>query len=123
MNYGINHNCYHTVKSMRIIFADGSLLDTGDKESCRNFVATHRDLIFEIEEIHRQAIQNEKIKHKISKKFRLKNTCGYGVNALIDFDDPIQIIQHLMIGSEGTLGFVSQATFETVHDAPLEPQP
>ncbi len=120
MNYGINHNCYHTVKSMRIIFADGSLLDTGDKESCRNFVATHRDLIFEIEEIHRQAIQNEKIKHKISKKFRLKNTCGYGVNALIDFDDPIQIIQHLMIGSEGTLGFVSQATFETVHDAPLK---
>ena len=64
--------------------------------------------------------QHRKIKHKISKKFRLKNTCGYGVNALIDFDDPIQIIQHLMIGSEGTLGFVSQATFETVHDAPLK---
>ena len=64
--------------------------------------------------------QYRKIKDKISQKFRLKNTCGYGVNSLIDFDDPIQIIQHLMIGSEGSLGFVSQATFETVHDAPLK---
>lgn len=120
ISYGIKYNCYHTIKSMRIIFADGSLLDTGDKESCRKFTASHRELISEIEEIHRQAIQNEKIRDKISQKFRLKNTCGYGVNSLIDFDDPIQIIEHLMIGSEGTLGFVSQATFATVHDAPLK---
>mgnify|MGYP000938699471 CR=1 FL=1 len=120
MSYGIQHNCYHTIKSMRIIFADGSLLDTGDIESCKNFIDSHPELISEIEEMRYQAIQNEKIKNKISEKFRLKNTCGYGVNSLIDFDDPIQIIQHLMIGSEGTLGFVSQATFETVQDAPLK---
>jgi len=35
---------------------------------------------------------------------------GYSLNALVDFplDNPIEIIKHLMIGSEGTFGFVSQ---------------
>ncbi len=38
----------------------------------------------------------------------MKNTTGYGLNALVDFDDPVQILAHLMIGSEGTLGFISR---------------
>ncbi len=38
----------------------------------------------------------------------------------VDFplDDPIEIIKRLMIGSEGTLGFVSQATYNTVPEWP-----
>ena len=119
-NWGIRHNCYNTIRSMRIIFADGSVLDTADKESCDAFIATHPQLITEIEQLHKDAVSNEAIREKIASKFQLKNTCGYGINSLIDFSDPIQIIQHLMIGSEGTLGFVSEATFETVHDAPLK---
>lgn len=45
---------------------------------------------------------------------------GYSLNALVDFpaDDPIEIIKHLIIGSEGTLGFVSQATYNTVPEWP-----
>jgi len=105
---------------MRIIFADGSLLDTGDSESCRSFVSLHPQFIDEIMQLHRDATEKEVIREKIARKFQLKNTCGYGVNSLIDFEDPIEIIQHLLIGSEGTLGFVSQVTFETVHDAPLK---
>ncbi|MBK5195863.1 MAG: FAD-binding oxidoreductase [Proteiniphilum sp.] len=119
-SYGIRHNSYNTVKSMRIIFADGSLLDTADSESCRSFRASHPQLISEITQLHLDAKGNDVISEKITRKFQLKNTCGYGVNSLIDFRDPIAIIQHLMIGSEGTLGFVSQATFETVHDATLK---
>lgn len=119
-SYGIRHNSYNTVKSMRIIFADGSLLDTADRESCRSFITSHPQLLREIDQLHREATGNEAIHAKIARKFELKNTCGYGVNSLIDFDDPIAIIQQLMVGSEGTLGFISQATFETVHDAPLK---
>lgn len=119
-SFGIKHNSYHTVKSMRIIFSDGTLLDTADSGSCRAFIESHPVLIEQITRLHRDAAENETIRTKINRKFQLKNTCGYGVNALVDFSDPIHIIQHLMIGSEGTLGFVSQATFETVHDAPLK---
>jgi len=119
-SYGIKHNSYNTIKSMRIIFADGTLLDTGNIDSRNSFIHTHPELIAEIKDLHDIATKNLTIRNKIDRKFQIKNTCGYGVNSLIDFDDPIDIIQQLMIGSEGTLGFISQATFNTVHDAPLK---
>lgn len=119
-SYGIRYNSYNTVKSMRIIFADGSLLDTSDSDSCSAFISEHPQLISAIKQLREEATSNKAIRDKILSKYKLKNTCGYGVNSLIDFNDPISIIQHLMIGSEGTLGFISQVTFETVHDAPLK---
>lgn len=47
-------------------------------------------------------------------------TAGYSLNALVDFptSDPIEIIKRLMIGSEGTFGFVSRATYNTVPEWP-----
>ncbi len=119
-SYGIKYNSYNTIKSMRIIFADGTLLDTGNSESRESFKASHSQFISEIMSIHKEAVEDEEIKNKITHKFQLKNTCGYGVNSLVDFEDPIDIIQHLMVGSEGTLGFISQATFQTVHDPSLK---
>ena len=59
---------------------------------------------------------SEKIRHK----FELKNTCGYGINALIDFTDPFDILEHLMVGAEGTLGFISSVTMKTVPEFPLK---
>ena len=53
---------------------------------------------------------------KIKRKYRLKNTTGYSVNALIEHEDPIKMIQHLMVGSEGTLAFISDVTFIAVED-------
>ncbi len=44
----------------------------------------------------------------------MKNTTGYSLNALVDFEDPIDVLAHLLIGSEGTLGFISEITYRTV---------
>lgn len=48
----------------------------------------------------------------------MKNTMGYGINALLDFDTPVRILEHLVIGSEGTLAFVAEARFRTI---PIRP--
>lgn len=119
-SYGILHNSYHTLKSMRIILSDGTLLDTADRVSRSDFLASHRELCDELLRLREATTSKPEIRNRIIRKFELKNTCGYGVNALIDFEDPVDILQHLMVGSEGTLGFISQATFETVHDARLK---
>ena len=56
----------------------------------------------------------------VRRKFAIKCTTGYSLNALVDFptSDPVEIIKRLLIGSEGTLGFVSQATYNTVPEWP-----
>ena len=57
---------------------------------------------------------------RISHKYKIKNTTGYSLNALVDYTDPIDILAHLMIGSEGTLGFISRITLLTVAEDPFK---
>ena len=63
---------------------------------------------------------NTKLAERIRHKFKIKNTTGYSLNALIDYEDPIDILSHLMIGSEGTLGFISRITYNTVVEDPFK---
>jgi len=113
---GTAQNSYQTVSSMRIIFYDGTLLDTADESSRTSFLAKRRDLVAGIEELSREVKDNEVLAGRIRDKFKIKNTTGYSLNALIDFDDPIDIITHLLIGSEGTLAFISEITYQTVDE-------
>ncbi len=53
-------------------------------------------------------------------KYRTKNTTGYSLNAFLDFDTAVDIFQHLIIGSEGTLAFIAEATLNTVPDLPVK---
>ena len=48
----------------------------------------------------------------------IKNTTGYGLNALLDYDTPLSMFAHLLVGSEGTLAFIAEAVLNTV---PVEP--
>jgi D-lactate dehydrogenase len=73
-------------------------------------------LIKEIETLRDQIKKDESLFNQIQNKFKIKNTTGYSINALVDYHDPIDIIKHLMVGSEGTLAFISNVTFKTVID-------
>lgn len=116
---GTAENSYKTVDSMRIILADGFVLDTSSEESKEQFRQTHPQLIQEITDMVADVAANKELSERIANKFRMKNTTGYSLNALVDFNDPFEVIQHLMIGSEGTLGFIAEITYKTVVEHPF----
>ena len=117
---GVKQNTYHTLKDMRIVFVDGTVLDTSDEASRAAFLKSHAKLVEGIVDLAKRVQADEQLSQLIRKKHAIKCTTGYSMNALVDHpvDDPIEIIKRLMIGSEGTLGFVSQATYNTVIDHP-----
>jgi D-lactate dehydrogenase len=116
---GTAENSYKTVDGMRIIFADGTLLDMADPKSKDQFRQTHSQLIQDISEMAASVKANEALASRIGRKFKMKNTTGYSLNALIDFSDPFEVIEHLMIGSEGTLGFIAEISYKTVVEHPF----
>jgi len=113
---GTAQNSYHTLDGMRIVLADGTVVDTRDAESRAAFAQARPDVVEGLAALARDTHADEGLAQRIRHKYRLKNTTGYGLNALLDFDDPIDILAHLMIGSEGTLGFISEITYRTVEE-------
>ncbi|MBL8258889.1 MAG: FAD-binding oxidoreductase, partial [Candidatus Competibacteraceae bacterium] len=113
---GTAQNSYQTLKSMRVMLADGAVLDTGDPASRDAFRASHGDLLERLAALGQRTRADAALAERIRTKFKIKNTCGYSLNALVDFEDPFEILQHLMIGSEGTLGFIAEITYRTVEE-------
>lgn len=117
---GTAENSYKTLHSMKIIFHDGSVLDTSDEKSKSAFLNSHAGLITDLGSLAESVKKNTPLADRIRRKYKMKNTTGYSLNALVDFEDPFEIIQHLMIGSEGTLGFISEITYKTVPELPFK---
>ena len=117
---GTAQNSYKTIAGMRIVLADGTVLDTRDESNRNSFRESHPKFISDIDCLAKSAAINDSLVEKIRKKYRMKNTTGYSLNALIDFTDPFDIIDHLMIGSEGTLGFIASINYKTVVEHPFK---
>ena len=113
---GTAQNSYQTLQSLRVVLADGTALDTGSSDSRLAFAAARPALLTELAALAREVQTDSKLADRIRRKFAIKNTTGYSLNALVDYQDPFEILQHLMIGSEGTLGFISEITYRTVPD-------
>lgn len=121
MNSGIMENSYSTVSEIRVVLSDGTILDTSSQESCNSFRKTHSQIISKLENLAKRVKENSELKAKIEHKYRIKNTTGYGINSLVDYTDGIDIIKHLLIGSEGTLGFISDITYKTLDAGTVDP--
>jgi D-lactate dehydrogenase len=117
---GTAQNSYRTLAGLRVILADGCLLDTEDAASVAEFKRSHAALVEELTLLGAQTRDDNVLAARIRHKYRIKNTTGYSLNALIDYTDPIDILSHLMIGSEGTLGFLSRISLNTVVEDPCK---
>ncbi|WP_304149255.1 FAD-binding and (Fe-S)-binding domain-containing protein [Helicobacter bilis] len=117
---GVKQNSYNTIKSARFILHNGTILDTSENaspsENLESFLQTHKDKADSLLALREEILQDTELCELIKRKFAIKNTTGYSINALLDFSEIKDIINHLFIGAEGTLGFVSSVEYECVED-------
>jgi D-lactate dehydrogenase len=115
---GTAQNSYQTVDAMKLVLADGTQLDTADPESRRAFAAARPDVVQGLAAIRDEIDADPSLRRRIAEKFRIKNTTGYSLNAFVDHRDPIDILLHLLVGSEGTLAFMAEITYRSVPELP-----
>lgn len=114
MSCGTHANSDRELESVRMVFADGSVLDTGDKASREAFRASHPDFIKGIEELRDEILADKELSDRIRYKYSIKNVTGLNIFPFVRFQDPFDIMAHLLVGSEGTLAFMSQVTMKTL---------
>lgn len=114
MSCGTHANSDRELESVRMVFADGSVLDTGDEASREAFRAGHPDFIKGIEDLRDEILADKELSDRIRYKYSIKNVTGLNIFPFVRFKDPFDIMAHLLVGSEGTLAFMSQVTMKTL---------
>ena len=116
MNCGVHANSDRMMVSARLVLTDGTIVDTGDEKSREEFRKTHADFIRKIEELRDRVRADKELAERIRTKYSIKNVTGLNLRPLIAYDDPFDIMAHSMVGSEGTLAFLSEVTMRTLRD-------
>jgi len=114
MRCGVTRDSYSTVRSMTLVLASGTTIDTAEARAAERFAAEEPELAAGLVAIRDEIRADAELSERIRRKFAIKNTTGYRLCAFLDADEPLEILRRLVVGSEGTLAFVAEAVFETV---------
>jgi D-lactate dehydrogenase len=114
MRCGTTLDSYSTVRSLTFVLPSGTTIDTAAPDAAERFQREEPELAAGLAAIRDEIRADADLRERIRRKFAIKNTTGYRLCAFLDEDEPVQIFRRLLIGSEGTLGFVAEAVFETV---------
>ena len=114
MSCGIEFNSDRMLSSARLVFPDGTILDTGSSESRDAFMKVHPEIIEGIASLREEVIADQELSSRIERKYSIKNVTGLNLLPFLRYSDPFEILAHLMVGSEGTLAFMSLVRMRTL---------
>lgn len=117
---GVTLNAYHTVRNIRLVLPNGKAFYTGLETDYERFRMECPEIFQAFAAIQQQILHDQQLYERIRQKYCTKNTVGYSLNAFVDYVHPLDILAHLLIGGEGTLAFIAEASLETVPDHPYK---
>ncbi|SDP45506.1 D-lactate dehydrogenase [Nakamurella panacisegetis] len=119
MACGTEFNTYRTLESAVLVLPSGTTIDTGRADSDRQLAALEPELYAGLVRLRDRVRADPASVRTLRQQFSMKNTLGYGLNAFLDHHDPVDLLLHLVVGSEGTLAFVADAVWRTVAVKPV----
>ena len=117
---GVKDNAYHTLASLRFILPNGQCYDTLDASADFQLATQSPEIHSGLLALKKRIEGDKQLSGRIREKYTRKNTLGYSLNAFLDYETPMDILEHLMVGSEGTLGFISKIRLKTLPDHPFK---
>ncbi len=114
MRCGTTADAYSTVRSMTLLLASGTLIDTAAPGAEERFAAAEPALAGGLLALRDELLADAELAQRVRRKFEIKNTTGYRLCALLDAETPLEIFRRLVVGSEGTLAVIAEAVIETV---------
>ncbi len=114
MSCGTEFNTYNTIESAVLVLPDGTIVDTAAENADERLREQAPDLHAGLLRLRDRVRSDPATVAEVRRQYAIKNTMGYGVNAFLDFDTAAELLLHLVVGSEGTLAFVAEATLRTL---------
>jgi D-lactate dehydrogenase len=114
MRCTLERNAYHTVSSLTLLLASGTVIDTAAPDAEAAFAAAEPELAAGLMQLRSELLADDELAQRVRHKFSIRNTNGYALLALLDGDAPLEIFRRLIVGSEGTLAFVAEAVINTL---------
>jgi D-lactate dehydrogenase len=114
MACGTEFNTYRTIRSMTFVLPSGTVIDSAAPDADEQLRVREPELYQGLLRLAARVKADPAAVATIESQFSMKNTMGYGLNAFLDHQRAIDILVHLIVGSEGTLAYVAEATFDTV---------
>ena len=114
MRCTVERDAYHTVAAMTFVTPSGAVIDTAAAGAEEAFAAAEPQLARGLLELRQELLADPALAERIRRKYKIRNTHGFRLCALLDGETPLEIFRRLVVGSEGTLAFLADATIETV---------
>ncbi|HYN30773.1 MAG TPA: FAD-binding and (Fe-S)-binding domain-containing protein [Dermatophilaceae bacterium] len=114
MACGTAANTYNTLDSLVLVLPSGTVVDTGAPDADERLRQLEPELYAGLDRLRDRVRGNADSVRILTQQFSMKNTMGYGLNSFLDHTRPVDLLAHLVVGSEGTLAFVSSVVMHTV---------
>ncbi|MFE1904974.1 FAD-binding and (Fe-S)-binding domain-containing protein [Streptomyces gardneri] len=114
MTAGTTRNSYRTLASLTFVLPSGTVVDTADPAADEELARAEPRLCAGLLALKAEIEADAELTARIRAKYAIKNTNGYRLDAFLDGATPVRILRGLMVGSEGTFGFIAETVFDTL---------